>query len=234
MIKPPPILTGWDHPAGRRRAEAAKLVKYSGNGEPLVSIRNCPMPRPLYGVRRLDEIRGRNSKQWRLGTGRDYKDKRSEAAYARRRKLKARIEQEIDRQAKELRELDEQLAEREKIRDLATKAPTVREMRAAVSQLFKEQNLDPIKELIKLAKVKRGPNALPSKERAAILKELAQYQAPKPKAVDVQADLDMHVSVGLVDFRSAGQRMVREAQPAAQDEEYLEFERDDGVEGGEV
>lgn len=140
--------------------------------------------------------------------------------------MKAKIERDIDKGAKELRALDEKLAEREKILDLSSKAPTVKEMRGAVAALFKEENMDPIKEMILMVK-KRGKGALPPHQRAALLKELAQYQAPKPKSVDVQADLDHNVHVGLVDFRTAGQMAVDVAHKELTDEDYGEFVKEE-------
>lgn len=213
------------------QARANKVVKYNANGEALLTAGDCPIPRRIYDVRRMDEIRGRTCFQLKSTNAVDRKTrKQSRAAYDRRRHLKARIEQEIDEKAKELQGLDNQLAARERIRDLASKAPSVKEMRAAVSQLFKDEKLDPIKELIRMVK-RRGANALSAKEKATILKELAQYQAPKPKAVDIQADMDMSVTVGMVDFRSAGQRVIKEAiQEGIDDEAYDEFERRDGKE----
>lgn len=217
------------HYRNQDREKNAREVKYNKDGVPYVTAKDCPMPRGLYQVRRLDEIRGRLDAQL-TEVNSTYKTfhKTARLAYDRRRYLKARIEQEIDEKAKELKELDVQLAERERIRDLSSKAPTVKEMRAAVSQLFKDQNLNPIQELIKLAK-KRGKDALPSKERAAILKELAQYQAPKPKAVDIQADMDMSVTVGMMDFRGTTQRMIKDVAPVVADEAYDEFEIQDGT-----
>ena len=136
--------------------------------------------------------------------------------------MKRRIEQEIDKSALVLQELDRKLAEREKILDLAKKAPTAKETRAAIAALFKEEDLDPIKEMIKMVKVSKGPNKLPPHQKAMILKELAQYQAAKPKSMDIQQDDEMNVSVGMIDFRSANQRAMSRTV-AAEDEDYDEF-----------
>lgn len=158
--------------------------------------------------------------KWKKGS--HNKTKTTRAAYDRRRKLKARIEKKIDEKARELVDIDRKLAEREEVLELAGKAPTVKEMRAATAQLFKEMNLNPIKELIQLTKA-RGPNKLSPRDRAMILKELAQYQAPKPKSVDLQADANMSVTVGMMDFRNVGVGTVKQAE-AATDEDYDEFE----------
>ncbi len=99
-------------------------------------------------------------------------------------------------------------------------------MRGAVAALFKEENLDPIKEMIKMVK-KRGAGALPPHQKAMLLKELAQYQAPKPKSVDVQADMDMHVTVGMNDFRNTSKAVVDVSHHELTDEDYDEFEEDE-------
>lgn len=200
-----------------------------------------PLPREPYKARRLEHIRGetqwqlrdresnrgrkKNPESWNKGRGwslKEINERNRKTAFMQRIRLKAKIEKEIDEVAKQLQAVDKQLAERERIRDLANQAPTVKEMRGAVAALFKEEKLDPIKEMIAMVK-RRGKGALPPHQRAMLLKELAQYQAPKPKSVDVQADMDMQVSVGLVDFRDTGQKVVQ-AAAAAKDEEYDEFE----------
>lgn len=189
-----------------------------------------PLPRERYQVRTMMQIRDNPHRALKAGyvnKGRGCTTRRK--AYDLRRKMKARIEKEIDEKARELQTLDKELAERERIRDLASKAPSVKEMRGAVAQLFKQHKLDPIEELIKLVQ-RRGKGALSSKEKATILKELAQYQAPKPKAIDVQADIDQNVTVSLADFRSVtkAQMKVVNPEPAATDEDYDEFEVREG------
>lgn len=194
---------------------------------PQRNLNDYPLPRAYGEVRTLDRIRGKPCRQMRTGQRTTlHNNANVRMAYDRRRKLKRRIELEIDKKAAELRTIDAELAAREEIRDLATKAPSVKEMRAATAQLFKEMDLNPIKELINIVK-RRGKGALTPKEKAQILKELAQYQAPKPKAVDVQAEMDMNVSVGMMDFRGMSQKKIIEVTEAAADEEYGEFEHSD-------
>jgi len=191
------------------------------------SVTKYPLPRKKYEARGLEQIRGRACKQLKA---RDKKQGRGSnnvrKGYDRRRKLKARIEKEIDKKAEELKAVDEELAKREQIKDLASKAPSVKEMRGAVASLFKEMDLDPIKEMIKMVK-RRGAGALPPHQKAMLLKELAQYQAPKPKSVDVQADMDMHVTVGMNDFRNTSKAVVDVSHHELTDEDYDEFEGDE-------
>lgn len=188
------------------------------------SVNDYPLPREKYEARGIQQIRGRACKQLKpgnkhVGTG----CKKKRLGYDRRRQLKARIEKEIDKKAEELKAVDEALAKRERIKDLASKAPSVKEMRGAVAALFKEENLDPIKEMIKMVK-RRGAGALPPHQKAMLLKELAQYQAPKPKSVDVQADMDMNVTVGMYDFRNVSKAVVDVSHQELTDEDYDEFE----------
>jgi hypothetical protein len=197
---------------------------------PSRKVDELPVVREPGRARGLEEIRGRADKQLHTGkkahisSGKGSNNVRK--AYDRRRHLKRRIEKEIDEQASALAELDKEVVKREEILALKEKAPSVKQMRAATAALFKEYDLSPIKELIKLAK-RRGPHALPPKEKAAILRYVAEYEAPKPKSVDIQADIDSNVSVALVDFRNTGAEVMKMAA-AAQDEDYDEFEQEEG------
>lgn len=134
---------------------------------------------------------------------------------------------EVKRQAKRVREADLELQKREEVLALASKAPTVKEMRAATSQLFREYDLSPIKELIELSR-KRGKDALSAKDRMALLKFLAEYEAPRPKSVDIQQDTNMNISVGMVDFRHIKSPQTGQLEVLT-DEDYEEFgEAQDG------
>lgn len=133
--------------------------------------------------------------------------------------IKRKLVEEVKKQAAAVREADVELQRREEVLTLASKAPSVKEMRAATSQLFKEYDLSPIKELIEMSRT-RGKDALPARDRMALLKFLAEYEAPRPKSVDIQQDTNMHVSVGMVDFRNVrAQKNVAEVA----EEEYEEF-----------
>ena len=143
---------------------------------------------------------------------------------AKLERVRKTIGRDVKKQAAALIEVDREVQKREEVLALATKAPSVKEMRAATSQLFKEYDLSPIKELIEMSRT-RGKDALPARDRMALLKFLAEYEAPRPKSVDIQQDTNMNISVGLVDFRSV---QGNKAAPAnlMVDEDYDEFTDD--------
>lgn len=142
--------------------------------------------------------------------------------------VKDKIVGEMRNQALQLGMLDAEVAKREEILNLATKAPSVKEMRAATAQLFREYDLSPIKELIEMSRA-RGKAALPPRDRMALLKFLAEYEAPRPKSVDIQQDTNMNVSVGLIDFSTS--RLGRDHEPkvlaSGDEDEYSEFTHDE-------
>ena len=176
--------------------------------------------RPVNKIKRHEE-----TAPLKLGGKRNKKNnKQVRASYDRKRYLKAKIDKDIAEGAKILREQDQQIANREEIKTLAGSAPTITEMRAAVNGLFKSEDLNPIKELISLVK-KTGKGALSSREKASVLKTLAEYQAPKPKSVDIQADINANVSVAMIDFSKTGVENMKRTE-AATDEDYEEFEKD--------
>lgn len=152
--------------------------------------------------------------------------KMAEEKITRLRRVKKALIEETESQVGKLREADLELQRREEVLALASKAPSVKEMRAATSQLFKEYDLSPIRELIEMSR-QRGKNALPAKERMALLKFLAEYESPKPKSVDIQQDTNMNVSVGMVDFRNVRDTFGTTVTPAAEEEEYEEFVQDE-------
>lgn len=121
--------------------------------------------------------------------------------------------------AKELSDVDKELAEKKRLLALASKAPSAQEMRAAVAALFKEKQISPIEELIKTVQ-RKGKGALTAKEKIPILRFLAEYEAAKPKTMDIQQDTNMNVSVGLMDFTHTP---VSSPRPTASDEQYAEF-----------
>lgn len=140
------------------------------------------------------------------------------------KKMARKLAQEVHKQAEAVTAVDKELKQREEVLALAGKAPTVKEMRAATAALFREYDLSPIKELIELSR-KRGKDALSAKDRMALLKFLAEYEAPRPKSVDIQQDTNMNVSVGMVDFRKAYSREGA-LDNGLTDQDYEEFEEE--------
>jgi hypothetical protein len=99
---------------------------------------------------------------------------------------------------------------------------SVSQMRGQVQAMMEKHDLDPIEELIIHCK----SSSVPKKEKVQIYKFLVPYLTPTLKAVDVQQDLKMNVSVNLQSFDGARISDMKTAEPVAE-EEYEEFLTDD-------
>ncbi len=73
----------------------------------------------------------------------------------------------------------------------------IRERALKVLEALEKQQHDPLLELIKAAK---GTD-LALEDRVAINKELLQYIAPKLKAVDINANVDMEAEVRIISYK---------------------------------
>ncbi len=104
------------------------------------------------------------------------------------------------------------------------KAPTPAAQRKIVLGMITDSGLNPLKELLDMAKCKTGKNALPPDKRRDLLIKLLEYQAPKPKSIDIQADVSSNVSIQVVDFSTASQAKLKQADAVElPDSEYDEF-----------
>jgi len=109
--------------------------------------------------------------------------------------------------------------------DAMSKAPTPAAQRKIVLGMICDSGLNPLKELLDMAKVKSGAKALPAKERRDLLLKLLEYQAPKPKSIDIQADVSSSLTVNVVDFANTSQKQLKEADAidVPEDAEFDEF-----------
>lgn len=73
----------------------------------------------------------------------------------------------------------------------------IRQRAAVVLEALEKAQHDPLLELINAAKGKD----LALEDRVAINKELLQYIAPKLKAVDLNANVDLEAEIKVVSFR---------------------------------
>ena len=106
------------------------------------------------------------------------------------------------------------------------KAPTPAAQRKIVLGMITESGLNPLKELLDMAKCKTGKNALPPDKRRDLLIKLLEYQAPKPKSIDIQADVSSSLTINVVDYANTSQRQLKEADEVIdvpEDSEFDEF-----------
>ena len=140
--------------------------------------------------------------------------------------MKKKIDDDIATLKKEQKREQKKLDELQKQRELIDQAPTVKEQRSMIAALYKANKFSPIEELLKLCQ-KTGRGAPTATERISILKELASYEAPKPKSVDIQADMKMNVSVSNIDFSQTTQALLKTVTQAEvielENEAYDEF-----------
>jgi hypothetical protein len=101
---------------------------------------------------------------------------------------------------------------------------------------FMEAKFNPIEVMIDM--VKDGNADLTDKDRASIVDKLASYFAPKPKTIDLQADMKSSVNINVVDYSKMTQKdLIAQTQDAsnklvddakiielAEDDDYSEFE----------
>jgi hypothetical protein len=106
----------------------------------------------------------------------------------------------------------------------AKRPKSVSDLRGELAGMLKKHNLDPIEELIIHCKNQRTPQ----KEKVQLYKFLVPYMTPTLKAVDMQQDLKMNVSVQLQSFDGARISDMKLADPVPE-EEYEEFLTDENV-----
>lgn len=109
--------------------------------------------------------------------------------------------------------------------DAMSKAPTPAAQRKIVLGMICDSGLNPLKELLDMAKVKSGAKSLPAKERRDLLLKLLEYQAPKPKSIDIQADVSSSLTINVVDFANTSQKQLKaaDALDVPEDSEFDEF-----------
>jgi hypothetical protein len=90
---------------------------------------------------------------------------------------------------------------------------SAREAIADVLNTFDEQELDPIEELCKIAK----DAGTPLDDKISVLKELAQYKAPKRKSVDVNLESSEGITVKIIKINNpeqAAEKMFNKSEGA--------------------
>ena len=125
-----------------------------------------------------------------------------------------------------VREKDRLKKDIERKKQLIAEAPSLQDQQKLVMSLFKEKDVQPIEQLIDLAR----DHSLPARDRAMIWKMLAEYTTPKPKTIDTQKGEEMNLSISMVDFTNTSQQDLKTPNELPADEDYEQFTlKDDKV-----
>jgi len=119
----------------------------------------------------------------------------------------------------------------EKVKGALARARTANEMQGELAALMKEFGYNPLRELFQVL----TSGDLPPKEAVALNKFLVPYITPTLKAIDVQQETKMNVSVSINSYRGANMDDMKAAVKVHSASEYAEFaeigeaEDDDGL-----
>lgn len=164
------------------------------------------------------------------------KKKKLDRCYRRRYKAERDLKAaEVELSAKE-KEVAQITAVRDQLMELMAKAPSPAEQRKVIMATFMEAKFNPIEVMIDM--VQDSSADLTDKDRANIVDKLASYFAPKPKTIDLQADMKSSVNINVVDYSKITQKdLIAQTQEASDklvdnakiidivsDEDYSEFE----------
>jgi len=164
------------------------------------------------------------------------KKKKVDRCYKRRYKAERDLKvAEVELSAKE-KEVAQITAVRDQLMELMAKAPSPAEQRKIIMATFMEAKFNPIEVMIDM--VQDGNADLTDKDRANIVDKLASYFAPKPKTIDLQADMKSSVNINVVDYSKMTQKdLIAQTQDESNklvddakiidivsDEDYSEFE----------
>jgi len=106
----------------------------------------------------------------------------------------------------------------------------VRKMQGRMREQITKHGVDPLEELfLMLKKTRKG--RLDTKDRLALLKFMVPYITPQLKAVDIQQETKMTVSVNVQSFKGASQGDLRDLEGEVASSEYEDFLIDDDNEG---
>jgi hypothetical protein len=105
---------------------------------------------------------------------------------------------------------------------VASKSKTPQQIRGALAALLTKHNVDPLEELIIMTKSSK----MNAKEKKEIYKFLVPFQTPTLKAIDMQQDIKMNVSVTTQSFADATMHDLKQAEPV-DESDYDEFITDD-------
>jgi len=150
-------------------------------------------------------------------------------------KRKYKVVEDLKIAKRELGATEREILVKKEMLALIAEAPSPAEQRKIIMATFKESNFNPIESLIEMALDKDAD--LSDKDRAGIINNLAGYFAPKPKTIDLQADMKSSVTVSVMDYSKTTQAELKAVAEQCDnvledakiidvvtDEDYNEFE----------
>lgn len=110
---------------------------------------------------------------------------------------------------KELAKTERELEVRKQLLELAAKAPSPAELRKIVMATFMEADVNPIQEAMAILTDENSD--LTAKQKADLWLDLCGYFAPKPKTLDLQANMQGSLQINVVDFSKVTQKDLKES-----------------------
>ena len=111
---------------------------------------------------------------------------------------------------------EKQVAIQKQMLELMASAPTPSQQRKIILGIFQESGVNPIQIMIdSLPRDEEGRIVATSKDELSIVRDLAAYFAPKPKSIDLQAEVQGNLTISLTDFSKTTQSDLRTASDEA-------------------
>jgi len=113
---------------------------------------------------------------------------------------------------------EKQLAVQKQMLELMASAPTPSQQRKIILGIFSESGVNPIQIMIdSLPRDEEGRIVATSKDELSIVRDLAAYFAPKPKSIDLQAEVQGNLTINVTDFAKTTQSDLRNAADEAKE-----------------
>jgi hypothetical protein len=138
------------------------------------------------------------------------KRKTYEKVRKRKERKHKKIEAAIQGAKKHLAEVGKEISRTRELQEMIARAPSVRDQRKAILALFMEKGFSPIAELIDYLQDPGKASTLPIRDKIQILKILSEFEAPKPKTVDIEGEIKSAVTIQVIDYSQMSQRAMKE------------------------
>lgn len=116
----------------------------------------------------------------------------------------------------EAAQTEKQVAIQKQMLELMASAPTPSQQRKIILGIFQESGVNPIQIMIdSLPRDDDGRIVATSKDELSIVRDLAAYFAPKPKSIDLQAEVQGSLTINVTDFSKTTQTDLKSAADAA-------------------
>lgn len=112
---------------------------------------------------------------------------------------------------------EKQLAVQKQMLELMASAPTPAQQRKIILGIFSESGVNPIQVMIDSLPrdSETGRVVATTKDDLAIVSQLAAYFAPKPKSIDLQAEVQGNLTINVTDFSKTTQAHLKSAAEEA-------------------